>query len=144
MKAPFMIGVTNAGVGHTAGTLNGVNVESRGGGGVIVGSRARSYMDPLFTNRYGFAPSKKYDNGGWLQPGATQTVNKTGRPEAVLTSGQWSSLATLATSGGGGLQPGDRLVLVTGGGEFEAYVDRRADSRIKSTLVDPASLGRTL
>lgn len=79
LKAPFMIGITNAGVGHTAGTLNGTNVESRGGDGVIVGSRARSYMDPLFTNRYGFAPSKKYDNGGWLMPGATQTVNKTGR-----------------------------------------------------------------
>ncbi|MGI5041727.1 hypothetical protein ACM9HB_35435, partial [Streptomyces sp. JAC128] len=27
-RSPYMIGITNAGVGHTAGTLNGVNVES--------------------------------------------------------------------------------------------------------------------
>ncbi|MCR8947236.1 phage tail tape measure protein, partial [Streptomyces sp. OUCMDZ-4982] len=30
-RSPFEIGITNSGVGHTAGTLNGVNVESRGG-----------------------------------------------------------------------------------------------------------------
>jgi hypothetical protein len=36
-----MIGITNNGVGHTAGTLAGVNVESRGGRGVVVGSGAR-------------------------------------------------------------------------------------------------------
>ncbi|WP_051820669.1 hypothetical protein [Streptomyces flavochromogenes] len=39
-KSPFMIGITNAGVGHTAGTIGGVNVESRGGDGVVVGPRA--------------------------------------------------------------------------------------------------------
>lgn len=144
MKAPFMIGITNAGVGHTAGTLNGVNVESRGGSGVLVGSRARSYRDSLFTDVYGFAPSRKFDNGGWLQPGATMAVNKTGRPEPILTASQWSSMATLAAQGGNGLKAGDRLVLsVDGRTQLEAYVDSRADGRIEKGLVSPASLGRT-
>ncbi|NJP75688.1 hypothetical protein, partial [Streptomyces sp. C1-2] len=48
-RSPYMIGITNSGVGHTAGTLNGVNVESRGGDGIVVGGRARSYRDGLFT-----------------------------------------------------------------------------------------------
>jgi hypothetical protein len=57
LKAPFMIGITNKGVGHTAGTLNGVNVESRGGAGVIVGPGARGWNNSLFTDTYGFKPS---------------------------------------------------------------------------------------
>lgn len=144
-KSPFMIGITNAGVGHTAGTLNGVNVESRGGDGVIVGSRARGAGSTLFTDQYGFAPARKYDSGGWLQPGATMSVNKTGKPEPILTGSQWSTMATLASRGAtGGLQAGDRLVLVTDGGSFEAYVDARADKRIDDELTTPAALGRTL
>ncbi|MGW6754531.1 phage tail tape measure protein [Streptomyces sp. NPDC055006] len=151
MKAPFMVGITNAGVGHTAGTLNGVNVESRGGSGVIVGSRARGYRNSLFSDWYGFKPSKKYDNGGWLMPGAQMTANHTGKPEPVFTNGQWSLIEALAArgaaagAGAGGLNAGDRLVLVTGSGtEFEAYVDQRADTRITEGLTGPASLGRTL
>ena len=47
----YTIGSTKSyagGVGHMAGTLGGINVESRGGEGVIVGSRARGYYDPGF------------------------------------------------------------------------------------------------
>ncbi len=39
--------------------------------------------------------SFKFDDGGWLQPGRTSVVNETGRPEAVLTSGQWSKMDDL-------------------------------------------------
>jgi phage-related minor tail protein len=146
LKSPFMIGVTNNGVGHTAGTLAGVNVESRGGDGVVVGSRARGYNSSLFNSRYGFAPAKKYDNGGWLMPGAGPTVNATGKPEAVFTASQWSSINTLAQRGAsGGISDGARIVLVTeGGSSFEAYVDSRADDRIDQGLVAPAALGRVL
>lgn len=56
-KSPFMIGITNAGVGHTAGTLNGTNVECAGGVGVRVGGNARGYNDSMFTDRYGFTPA---------------------------------------------------------------------------------------
>jgi TP901 family phage tail tape measure protein len=53
--SPFRIGVTNAGVGHTAGTLNGVNVESSGGRGVHLGKGARGWNNGLFPMHYGLA-----------------------------------------------------------------------------------------
>lgn len=61
-KDPFTVGITAAGVGHTAGTLAGVNVESRGGKGVVVGSGARGANDGLFTSQWGYSASK--DSGG--------------------------------------------------------------------------------
>ncbi|QIJ61401.1 phage tail tape measure protein [Streptomyces sp. JB150] len=92
-RSPFMVGITNAGVGHTAGTLNGTNVESRGGDGVVVGSRARGYNDSLFTDWYGL----KYDSGGWLKPGQVG-VNHLGEPEAVLTPAQSTAFVQLAAA----------------------------------------------
>jgi phage-related minor tail protein len=80
-RSPYMIGITNAGVGHTAGTINGVNVESRGGDGVVVGSRARSYRDSLFTHRYGFS-AKGYADGGKPRSGEVAWVGEQG-PELV-------------------------------------------------------------
>lgn len=78
-KSPYVIGITNSGVGHTAGTLNGTNVESRGGDGVIVGPRARSYMDPLFTHRYGL---RGFASGGRPRKGELAWVGERG-PELV-------------------------------------------------------------
>jgi phage-related protein len=100
LKSPFMIGITNAGVGHTAGTLAGVNFESSGGRGVHYGKTARGYNDPLFTSQWGFAPAAKYDSGGLLQPGATLAINKTRKPEAVLTAEQTAALQSMTGSGG--------------------------------------------
>ncbi|MFF8412799.1 hypothetical protein [Streptomyces omiyaensis] len=91
--SPYMIGITNAGVGHTAGTLGGVNVESRGGDGVIVGPRARGANSMLFSDVYGFVPAASYDSGGYLQPGLNLAYNGTGRPEPVLTTGQLDALS---------------------------------------------------
>ncbi|MFB7111723.1 transglycosylase SLT domain-containing protein [Streptomyces sp. NPDC056291] len=67
LKAPFMVGITNQGKGHTAGTLGGVNVESRGGDGVLVGPRARGYNNSLFTDWYGYKPSQ--GGGDWSAKG---------------------------------------------------------------------------
>jgi phage-related protein len=100
-NSPFRIGITNAGVGHTAGTLGKTNVESRGGAGVIVGSRARGYKDSLFTDWYGFQPGK-YDSGGYLQPGMNLAFNGTGRPEPVFTSAQAKALTSMAAHGTSG------------------------------------------
>lgn len=81
MRSGFMVGVTNAGVGHMAGTLAGrINVESRGSRGVIVGGGARGFNDGLFPYRYGL----KFDNGGYLRPGMNFAMNKTGQRERVL------------------------------------------------------------
>ncbi|MFH8358683.1 hypothetical protein ACH4FV_03760 [Streptomyces anulatus] len=87
LRSPFQIGITNAGVGHTAGTLAGVNVESRGGDGVVVGKGARGWNDSLFTDRYGFAPAigKKiagYASGGYPNIGEMAWVGEEG-PELV-------------------------------------------------------------
>lgn len=57
----FNIGWFTGNPGHVAGTLNGVNVESRGGRGVVVGPAARGWNDPLF-NRHGHLTG--YANGG--------------------------------------------------------------------------------
>lgn len=62
-KTPFTVGITNAGVGHTAGTLAGVNVESRGGRGVVVGSGARGTKDGMFTSEWGYLPSQGAGGG---------------------------------------------------------------------------------
>ncbi|MGW2591664.1 transglycosylase SLT domain-containing protein [Streptomyces sp. NPDC001515] len=124
--------------------------------------RSRGIWDPLANvyasmryamSRYGSLPAAYdraggYDSGGWLQPGATLSVNASGKPEPVFTAGQWSILSTLAARGAEGDQrmslDGARLTLVTEGGSFEAYVDTRADSRIDAGLTRPAFLGRNL
>ncbi|MET9813139.1 hypothetical protein [Streptomyces sp. NPDC006355] len=98
-NSAFRVGITHAGVGHTAGTLGRTNVESRGGDGVVVGRRARGYNDRLFTSWYGFMPGK-YDSGGYLQPGLNLAYNGTGRPEPVFTTAQANALTSLAARGG--------------------------------------------
>ncbi|WP_051869860.1 hypothetical protein [Streptomyces resistomycificus] len=95
-NSPFRVGITADGVGHTAGTLGKVNVESRGGDGVVVGKGARGYNDRLFQSWYGFQPGK-YDAGGFLQPGFNLAYNGTGRPEPVLTGAQFNDLAARGT-----------------------------------------------
>lgn len=143
-KSPFMIGITNAGVGHTAGTLGGVNVESRGGDGVVVGPRARSYMDPLFTDVYSFQPGT-FDSGGYLQPGFNLAYNGTGKPEPVFTTSQANAL-TRAAGQGAGLQPGDALtLLVQDGPTLRAYVQSEAGTVVAQhdqALAMQASAGR--
>ncbi|MFD1277470.1 LAGLIDADG family homing endonuclease [Streptomyces kaempferi] len=96
--SPFRIGITNAGVGHTAGTIAKTNVESRGGAGVVVGSRARGYNDGLFGSWYGFQPGK-YDSGGYIPPGLNLVYNGTGRPEPVFTTQQANALMSGAAQG---------------------------------------------
>lgn len=84
LRSGFMVGVTNAGVGHMAGTLGGMNVESSGSRGVHMGPGARGFNDTLFGYRYGL----KYDQGGILEPGYTMAYNGTGQPEYVFTRDQ--------------------------------------------------------
>ncbi len=100
-NSAFKIGITNAGVGHTAGTLGKVNIESRGGDGVVIGRGARGYRDKLFNSWYGFMPGK-YDSGGYLQPGLNLAYNGTGRPEPVFTTAQANALTAMAARGSSG------------------------------------------
>jgi hypothetical protein len=108
---PFSIGSTrNAGngIGHMAGSILGVNVESRGGDGVVVGRRARGARSGLFGGniwRLGMARGglvgdppfdvldprgmhyAQMDRGGILKPGRTIVDNHTGGNETVFPGG---------------------------------------------------------
>src|SRR5690606_13759574 len=66
----------------------GVNFESRGSRGVVLGRAARSTRS--FPHQFGFATSlgdallaKSYDQSGWLMPGYTLVYNGTRTPECV-------------------------------------------------------------
>ncbi|MEU2403440.1 hypothetical protein ABZ609_03805 [Streptomyces rubiginosohelvolus] len=141
-KSPYMIGITNAGVGHTAGTINGVNVESRGGDGVVIGSRARSYKDGLFTHQYAYKGT--YDQGGYLQPGLNLAYNGTGRPEPVFTTQQANALTSRANTAVS--LDGQRLALVLDDGQsFNGHIETLADGRIDvgmRTLTETLRAGR--
>lgn len=107
LDAPFRVGVSNLGVGHMAGTLGGVNVESRGGDGVVVGPAARGADHPMFYERYGFTPSLGSAAGGALPTGALatwigQALAATGTPPPG-TYDQWMrGMATLVGRESGG------------------------------------------
>jgi hypothetical protein len=116
-NSPFRVGITNAGVGHTAGTLGKTKVESRGGAGVVVGAQARGYNDRLFPDWYGFQPGK-YDSGGYLQPGLNLAYNGTGRPEPVFTAAQSNALTSMAGRGGSSGPASFRGDLYLDSGEF--------------------------
>ena len=129
LNSPFMIGITNSGVGHTAGTIGGVNIESRGGDGVVIGKRARSYKDSLFTSRWGFAPAAKFDSGGLLQPGATMAVNATGRPERILDPQQTALFEQLVRQGGTGGGVTIQAVNVSGTFDFSSPAEQKRAAR---------------
>ncbi|MBE1597222.1 hypothetical protein [Streptomyces stelliscabiei] len=133
LNSPYMIGITNSGVGHTAGTIAGVNVESRGGDGVVIGKRARSYRDSMFTSRWGFAPAAKFDSGGLLQPGATMAINATRRPERILDPQQTALFEQLVAGGGAAGGVTIENITVAGTFDFSTPASRRAAA---NALVD--------
>ncbi|MEI4273929.1 hypothetical protein TEK04_19585 [Klenkia sp. LSe6-5] len=135
----FTIGSTpnaGGGIGHMAGTILGVNVESRGGQGVVVGGTARGAGNGLFTERAHLAT---YDAGGLLQPGYTLAFNGTGKPERIRTAEQEADLSRPATFIG---------ELVLDSGEFLGYIrgelqdDRTAGRRAATAAAAAAGLLR--
>ena len=137
-KSPFTVGITNAGVGHTAGTLGRVNVESRGGDGVVVGKRAHGAMSMMFTDVYGYRPGM-FDSGGYLPEGLSLAYNGTGRPEPVFTTQQANALTSRAVTPG--LGDLDVYVYV---GDREITDIARAEVRASNgELVSMLRAGRT-
>jgi polyhydroxyalkanoate synthesis regulator phasin len=41
---------------------------------------------------------RRHDSGGWLSPGVTEVENYTGKPEPVLTAGQWQQMERLISA----------------------------------------------
>jgi len=91
LKAPFMVGVTNEGVGHMAGTLNNKNYEATPPR-VRSGPAARGWNDPMFPMHYGMKASM---GGGVIPVGEhkniiDQALKLTGTPPPG-TLEQWES-----------------------------------------------------
>lgn len=90
-KSGFTVGVTDAGVGHMAGTLGKTNVESSGSRGVHLGKSARGTNNSLFSRRYGMTMARggiiphsgTFDRGGTLPRGYSTVFNGTGGKESL-------------------------------------------------------------
>ena len=69
----------------------------------------------------------KYDQGGWLRPGITTVVNKTGKPEPVFTSNQWQTLKNKGVDKASLVEAlnGLSVTLNVGGQDMNAYLDVR-------------------
>lgn len=80
----------------------------------------------------------KFDSGGFLQPGVTTVVNKTGRPEPVFTSAQWDALRA---HGAAAASSPETLVVVDEDGQLMARMRVVARDTVDGALV-PASRGR--
>lgn len=105
LNSGFTVGVTDAGVGHMAGTLGKVNVESNGSQGVHYGKGARGTNSSLFSRRYGMKMARGgtipfsglFDQGGTLPRGFSTVYNGTGGAESLRPS-----TSAGGASGGGG------------------------------------------
>lgn len=68
-----------------------------------------------------------HDQGGLLQPGVSMLANGTGKPEPVLTAGQWRDISTLAAKGATGPE---YLVIVDADRQLIGRMQVEADHRI--------------
>jgi len=72
----FSVGWFKGNPGHTAATVNGVNIESRGGRGVVMGANARGASNGLFTNRMHV---KGFASGGLVGDGPYDELDPRGK-----------------------------------------------------------------
>lgn len=71
-----------------------------------------------------------YDDGGWLPPGGTMAVNATGRPEAVMTRGQWDKIDRLVGALENGLFAQRDLIVRDADGELVGRMRTEAEGAI--------------
>jgi TP901 family phage tail tape measure protein len=79
LASAVRVGVMQGNPGHMAGTINGVNFESRGGDGVVVGPNARGAMNGLFGTHWGLRLGAGLAAGGLVGDGPFDTFNPKGR-----------------------------------------------------------------
>lgn len=131
----FTIGSTpnaGGGIGHMAGTLNGVNVESRGGQGVVIGGSARGARNPLFSERAYLAG---FANGGRVLPGDPpfDVLARNGR---AFRPGLLKALAGQARTmdTGGEIRPGWNPPIYNGTGRAEPVTTARSMDQVVAEL----------
>ncbi len=99
--------------------------------------RAQHYNHVHLAMASGGVIPKLYDQGGWLPHGG-MAVNKSGKPEAVLTNDESRALR----AGLGGLRDGDQLVLVVEGTPLTAVVRREVAGAFPSAAAVSSQFGR--
>jgi hypothetical protein len=129
----FELGWFTGNPGHTAGTLNGVNVESRGGRGVVVGSGARGANDSLF-NRHGHLIG--YANGGLVGDGPFDELD----PRGKAYKGKSVVPKALAFDSGQGVLPTGYSTVFNGTGKPEPLT--RADQAMDLSDATIRALGK--
>lgn len=77
----------------------------------------------------------KFDSGGYLPPGVSTVVNKTGKPEPL------ANLDKLGV-GGGGIQDGQKVYLVVDGHEFPMYIRTTIDGQLSSHVKNAQQIRR--
>jgi tape measure domain-containing protein len=77
-----------------------------------------------------------YDKGGLLQPGASLTVNRTGRPERILGAEHTSMLDQLLTSGGTGTLTAEDIGAAVVAAFARAGIRVEMDGQVMGVLVD--------
>lgn len=118
LDAPFQIGITSAGIGHTGGSIMGENFEATPPA-VRSGPSARGANHSMYQYRYGFAPSgtsggggnnvvdpadlmqnvQTFDRGGWIKPGH-YAYNGGRRPELATPADEIEKLCKAIETGG--------------------------------------------
>lgn len=153
----FQVGVTDAGVGHMAGTLSGVAVESSGSAGVRVGGGARGANHPLFTRQYGLRMAQ----GGAVTDAEARLARQALRPGASrrevdlaatlgLTGDPSSSVSPVhprvpAFGDGGWVtgKPGkDRNLIAATRGEFVVNEEQAAEHAALVQAINAGQVGR--
>lgn len=131
-KAPFQIGITNAGVGHTAGTIGKENVESSGGIGVHGGvGVSRGAHDSMFNAVYGYVGpnATKKASGGYISgPGGPRDD----KVAAWLSNGEYVMRASTVKKFGTGymnaLNSGKMPGFASGGSVDKTYKIKSGDT----------------
>lgn len=150
-KAPFTVGITHAGVGHTAGTIGKTNVESSGGG-VQVGGGARGTANGMFTSRYGYVGpnATKKARGGYISgpggPTSDQVPAWLSNGEYVIRSAAVKKFGTSALSAiNSGKMPGFAT-----GGSVGSYTIKYGDTlselavKFKTTVKELMKLNKNI
>ncbi|PPF39978.1 tape measure protein [Pseudoclavibacter sp. AY1H1] len=67
---------------------------------------------------FGDLPTRTYDSGGVLEPGLTLAYNGTGKPEPIMTAGQWEAIENYANGNTSNAGMPSELVIVDQDGQL--------------------------
>lgn len=137
----FSIGYFKGNPGHVAGTLNGTNVESRGGKGVLVGPQARGATDPLFDH---VAHLKGFAKGGLFSGDAPYDLLGAGGKYRIPNADELMKSLGVTFDTGGFVEPGKPTLVDNHTGRREAMFEPDAWQGARSVLAQIQSMAKQL